>query len=30
MLNMWMLKRNKAKAVELHEPIVKKEEQNSI
>lgn len=30
MLNMWMRKRAKAKPVELHEPIVKKEEQSSI
>jgi predicted tellurium resistance membrane protein TerC len=30
MLNMWMRKRAKSKAVELYEPIVKKEEQNSI
>jgi predicted tellurium resistance membrane protein TerC len=30
MLNMWMRKRAIGKTVELHEPIVKKEEQNSI
>ena len=30
MLNMWMLKRNRAKTVKLHEPIVKKEEHNPI
>jgi predicted tellurium resistance membrane protein TerC len=30
MLNMWMRKRAKGKTVQLHEPIVKKEEQNSI
>jgi predicted tellurium resistance membrane protein TerC len=30
MLNMWMRKKEKVKAIELHEPIVKKEEQNSI
>jgi hypothetical protein len=29
-LNMWMRKRAKGKTVQLHEPIVKKEEQNSI
>ena len=30
MLNMWMLKRAKKQKVQLNEPIVKKEEQNSI
>jgi len=30
MLNMWMRKRAKRKTVELHEPIVKKEEQNTV
>jgi predicted tellurium resistance membrane protein TerC len=30
MLNMYMRKKARGKAVELHEPIVKKEEQNSI
>jgi predicted tellurium resistance membrane protein TerC len=30
MLNMWMRKRTKVKPVELHEPIIKKEEQNTV
>jgi predicted tellurium resistance membrane protein TerC len=30
MLNMWMRKRAKAKVVQLNEPIVKKEEQNTV